>query len=243
MVEDVEALALTLRHKYGSDIDLFLLGHSWGGTLGSAFLTTKDYQKHFQGWIEVDGAHDFPTVYNESVKTYHSVGTEQIGLGNETQFWEEALKRIAEVDTFNRNQEDFSYMNITARSAEEKLTQAGLIGSSDASAAANSFVNTTFINTRSLVNASALVTNQTLFLNELLDYSASPLLHRIKIPSLILWGANDMVVPVALAQQALDSIGTVEKEMVIYPFSGHSPMITEANAFTNDVIRFIEKYK
>ncbi len=243
LVEDVEALALTLRHKYGDDIDLFLLGHSWGGTLGSAFLTTDDYQNHFQGWIEVDGAHDFPEVYRQAVKTYQSIGSEQIGLGNDLSYWEEVLKRVAEVDTINRNLEDFSYLNITARSAEEKLTLSGAINANDLSAISNSLINTTFINSKSLANASGTMTNQTLFRNELLDYSATPLLNRISIPSLILWGANDIVVPVALAQQAFDSIGSFEKELVIYPASGHSPMITDAAKFSQDVIRFIEKYK
>lgn len=48
IVEDVEALAITLRHKYGQDIQLFLMGHSWGGTLGSAVLTTENYQDIFR---------------------------------------------------------------------------------------------------------------------------------------------------------------------------------------------------
>ncbi len=243
IVEDVEALALTLRHKYGQDINLFLLGHSWGGTLGSAVLTTENYQDYFQGWIEVDGAHDFPEVYTQAVKTYQRIGAEQIALQNDVAFWQEILKRVAEVDTLNRNLEDFSYMNITARSAEENLANRGAINSGDPAAAGNSFINMTFINSPSLSNASGLTTNQILFRNELLDYSATPLLNRITIPSLILWGANDIVVPVELAQQAFDSIGSPEKELIIYPASGHSPMVTDAGAFASDVIQFIEKHK
>lgn len=243
IIEDVRALALTLRHKYGEEIDLFLLGHSWGGLLGSAVLTTKDYQNYFQGWIEVDGAHDFPELYRQSVISYNAFGAEQLSLGNDTDFWEDALDRVAEMDADNINFDDFSYLNITARTVEEKFTSLGFIKDNDPEAVANSLTNSIFINTRSLAGASGNRTNSILFREELLNYSVTDQLAEITIPSLILWGERDMVVPVALAHQAFELIGTDDKELVIYPQSGHSPMINDPLDFAADIIRFVEKYR
>ena len=243
IVEDVKALALTLRHKYGNDIDLFLLGHSWGGLLGSAFLTTNDYQDYIQGWIEVSGAHDFPELYRKSVSSYYIIGNEQIALGNDVTFWTEVLKRVDQIDSLDVNFDDFSYMNITARTVEEKLTAKGFINTTDPDAVGNSLVNTVFINSRSLAAASGNKTNETLFKNELLNYSVTDQLHKITIPSLILWGEKDLVVPVQLAQQAYDNIGSIDKEIILYPQSGHSPMVTEPDPFASDIIRFIEQFR
>lgn len=243
IIEDVRALALTLRHKYGEDIDLFLLGHSWGGLLGTAVMTTKDYQNLFQGWIEVAGAHDFPELYRQSIKGYQDIGTQQLSLRNDEEFWEGALERVAEADSININFDDFSYMNITARTVEEKLTTRGIINASDPLAISNNFINSVFINTRSIVNPSGNRTNTILFENELLNYSLTDQLPQIQIPSLILWGRYDLVVPVELGIQAFNLIGTTQKELVIYEQSGHSPMVTEPDAFAQDIITFINTYR
>ncbi|RMG69745.1 MAG: alpha/beta fold hydrolase, partial [Bacteroidetes bacterium] len=60
MAGDVEALVAVLKHHYGKDIHLFLLGHSWGGALGTSVLVRPGRQDWFRGWIAVDAAHDFP---------------------------------------------------------------------------------------------------------------------------------------------------------------------------------------
>ena len=243
IVEDIRALALTLRYKYGEDISLFLLGHSWGGLLGSACLSTADYQDLFNGWIEVSGAHDFPEVYRKSVLGFQSIGGEQLSRGNDRNFWEEVLDRIAQVDTFNINFRDFSYMNLTARTAEERLIARGVIEESDPEAGGNSLINTVFINNRTTVNSTGASTNEELFNKGLLDFSVAEDLHKIQIPSLLLWGKSDLIVPVQLGYQALDLLGSSHKELVILDRSGHSPMVNEPDIFVAKVVEFIETHK
>ena len=43
LIKDVEALILVIKEKYGADSSIFLLGHSWGGTLGTACMTCLLY--------------------------------------------------------------------------------------------------------------------------------------------------------------------------------------------------------
>jgi len=59
MEEDLDLVIDLLKHKYGSDISLFLLGHSWGGYLGNYYLRDKLKQLKVNGWIDVDGAHNW----------------------------------------------------------------------------------------------------------------------------------------------------------------------------------------
>lgn len=58
--EDVYLLINVLKKKYGPDSSIFLLGHSWGGTLGTGFMINESYQKEVAGYIQVAGAYDLP---------------------------------------------------------------------------------------------------------------------------------------------------------------------------------------
>ena len=73
MAEDVVAVTKALQQKYGAESRFFLLGHSWGGTLGSAVLIEGDNQNLFKGWIEVDGALEWIWKDTDPSKTWKSI--------------------------------------------------------------------------------------------------------------------------------------------------------------------------
>jgi pimeloyl-ACP methyl ester carboxylesterase len=80
MAEDVLALTKVIRAKFGDDSKLFLMGHSWGGTLGPAVLLKN--QDEFLGWIDVAGYHDPIGTYEEYKMVLTQSANEQIALGN-----------------------------------------------------------------------------------------------------------------------------------------------------------------
>jgi pimeloyl-ACP methyl ester carboxylesterase len=41
MISDINALVQVLKKRYGDEISLFIMGHSWGGTLSTAYLSTR----------------------------------------------------------------------------------------------------------------------------------------------------------------------------------------------------------
>ena len=56
--KDLEAVIDVIKAKY-SPSSTFLLGHSWGGVLGTAFLGNgAERQEKVTGWIEVSGGHN-----------------------------------------------------------------------------------------------------------------------------------------------------------------------------------------
>ena len=99
MVEDTYTLIQTLKVRYGNDISIFLMGHSWGGTLGTAFMVKDDYQHEINGWIEVDGAHDFPLMNIEIVKMIKELGPSEIAAGINVEEWNNALAFVNSLDT------------------------------------------------------------------------------------------------------------------------------------------------
>lgn len=234
MAHDVLLLADVLKHKYGSDISVFLMGHSWGGMLGTQTLLEDD-KNRFKGWIEIDGAHDIPETFKQSfLKVANSVET----YGDNSTFWKDIQNRISNMDSLN-----FStiYINSTAYKIESKLTSQGLIAMPETDFKLLKYP--FFVNNYLTSWVSGRITNGTLYNQELKNYTLTPRLKEIKIPTLLCWGKYDHAVPVALGEQAMQFIGSQEKELIVYEKSGHSPMITESQTFTADVIEFVERFK
>jgi len=235
MAEDVLALVKVIRKKYGGDSRFFLLGHSWGGTLGIATLLKN--QDEFLGWIQVDGTHNPRDLYLEYIANFERVAAEQIKIGNSISFWESVNKLLVDVDTeFNRD--DIQRLNNKAFEAEKKLRSDNLInrprgGRDDLVFKYNLL---TFywnvLNTQSKLDPG---------IQGILSYTDR--LPEIKTPSLILWGKHDMVVPTVLAQEAYDNLGSNIKKLVIFEKSGHSPFGGEADLFAEEVILFIDQNK
>lgn len=235
MAEDVLALVKVIKLKYGSDSRFFLLGHSWGGTLGIATLL-KD-QHEFLGWIQVDGTPNPRDMYLEYIDNFERVAAEQTQLGNSIAFWESVNELLLDIDPeFNRN--DIARLNGKAFDAEEALSSDNLIngpsGGRDDLAFKYNLV--TFywnlINTQSLLDPG---------IQGILSYTDR--LSEIKTPSLILWGKYDMVVPPSIAQETYDNLGSSVKDLVFFERSGHSPMGSESDLFAEEVNLFIDQNK
>lgn len=236
--KDVYALTLFLKQKYGNNISLFLMGHSWGGMTSAHALINTPLQEELNGWIEIDGAHDFTQNNIETYRFFIEMGKKEIAKKNEEDFWNEIIERLSEMDTANFTNKDKYFLNSKGFEAEDKLAEInkpakytaasfGLINSPNLSLA--SFISNIFINP---------IYNKDSDLNPLTNE-----LHKIKIPSQILWGKYDFVVSAKLGYTAFDLIGSFNKELYIFEHSGHSPMLNEPELFVAKVINFIEIYK
>lgn len=246
MVLDVADLTTILKHKYGDEISLFLLGHSWGGTLGTAYLQTADLQSEYKGWIEVDGAHDFTLMLRSQIRLFESIIREQLADGNSKDFWEETEDKINEIDTSKVELDDVITLNQLAYEAEARLLQDSVVrqGFLD-------FINIP-VTAKSLMFSenpitsyvSGLATNYVMTQqHDLFTSNYSDELGKITIPSLLIWGKYDLVVPPALGEQALEMLGSDHKELHILERSGHSPMLNEGGTFSNLVIDFVDTFR
>jgi pimeloyl-ACP methyl ester carboxylesterase len=75
-------------------------------------------------------------------------------------------------------------------------------------------------------------------LGALMDYSIRERLSRIEVPTLIVWGRNDILVPVGDAERYERLIGDNARS-VIFEDTGHVPMIERPNRFNELLARFI----
>lgn len=236
--DDTYNLVRLLKARYGVDSNVFLMGHSWGGTTGTYTLLNTRIEEEISGWIEVDGAHDIPMINKEAIKMFLSIGAEEVTAGRETETWQEIIDFASAVDTNNITVEDGGAINNYGYTAESLLSQ---IETSDAPTEYSHSLltrpvfslNTVFANlaTSSAIEAETEAT------------SLSSQLSEITIPTLFLWGKYDFVVPPALGVSAVNLFGSTDKELVIFEFSGHSPMDSEPELFAETIRQFVETHR
>ncbi len=241
MAGDVRALALVLKHKFGDDISLFLMGHSWGGMLGTAVITTEDYQYLFKGWIEVDGGHDLPQVYKGGIQDMIRIGRQQIQLGHDTAFWIDQVAFAESLDPDDPDGDLFGELNGRAGEAGNMLVKWGVIKEGETTGKSLGIIFNNNPVTSSI--AGSFTSGYLIDDQDLLHTSLTDDLSRVTIPCLFIWGEYDLVVSPSLARPAFEKVNTTEKSLVVFNNSGHSPMISEGDLFAQEVEAFIERYK
>ncbi|HTE33605.1 MAG TPA: alpha/beta hydrolase [Chryseolinea sp.] len=236
-VEDLDKLIDLLQQKYHHP-QIFLLGHSWGGCLGTAYLTDSKRQSKIRGWIELDGAHNNPMGDSLSLNFVSSYATQQIALNDKKDFWEYVLEWYAKNPEFTTDQlEHYSFVE----EAHGYIYDESLEGTAV-------FPNYSFDYLfESPANVTAALTNYDHVIKNFIisDIDLTPKMSNISLPALIIWGIHDGVIPYPMAEQAWSVIGTppVNKSIVTLTNSAHNGFYEEPEAFATAVRTFIEKYK
>lgn len=235
--EDLDKLIDLLREKYHQP-KIFLMGHSWGGCLGTNYLIDAGRQAKVGGWIDVDGAHDNPDGDHLSMLFVINYAQQQIAAGNDVDFWQYVISWYAENPDFTTDQlEHYAFVD----EAHGYIFDPAL-------AASEQFPNYSFAYlfespanvTASLINYNNVIKNFIIS-----DIDLTPKMGSIQIPSLIIWGAHDGIIPYPMAQQAYDALGTTpdRKRIVTLQNSAHNGYHEEPAVFADAVRTFVEEFR
>ena len=233
-VEDLDIVIDLLKKQYKPK-RLILLGHSWGGTLGTAYLIQKGSAK-VNGWIELTGGHNISGAMENSRKWLTDRAKENIKAGRSIAFWQEALDWMKKnPKTTGKLFKDYAEWifragGYTYNPAHNPDTVEGW--DVDATPAGprdmwGELFNSLYISTGGL---------------DATGINLVPKMGKIKLPTLIMWGRHDGIIPVSHAQEAYDAIGTPKskKRLVIFEKSGHTVSTEEPERFYNTVMAFIK---
>lgn len=235
--DDIYEVTLFLKQKYGQDISVFLMGHSWGGTTGTFALVNTDIQNEINGWIEVGGAHDIPKLYIDATKMFIEIGNDEISKGNNVEKWTEIVNYCADIDTNNITLDQGGDLNLYGHEAESLIE---VIDASEGTGYPHGIA-TSPIFSLSAYLSSEFTANE---INKESEFVAlTQELNQITIPTLLLWGKYDFVVPPSLGYDVLNNASTTDIELVIFNFSGHSPMVDEPDQFSLEIEDFVDSYK
>lgn len=235
--EDLDKLIDLLRHKYDSPV-IFLMGHSWGGCLGTNYLTDEARESKIRGWIDVAGAHNNPVGDFLSMQFVLDYASREIARGNEPDFWRYVISWYERNPEFTSDQlEHYAFVN----KANGYVFDPSLADS-------EKFPNYSFAYLfESPANITASLINHNHVINNFIisDIDLTPQMNSIGVPSLIIWGLHDGIIPYAMAQRAYDALGTAasHKRIVTLANSAHNGFHEEPTAFVNAVRAFVEEFR
>lgn len=237
-VKDLEKVIILLKNRYAKDIKIFLLGHSWGGSLGIKFLTTNNNQNTIKGWIEVGGGHNIPRIIELEREMVNEIGDRQISQGNYVSEWQ---ANIAKANSLNlSNVDDLFEMNKIAANSEQLMQKVDSVNNK----IENSFLGDYFFSPIDF-QSSEINSNQTFeaMKNELAALNLSNNISQITIPTLLIWGRYDFRVPPKFAQESFINYGSNQKELLIFDRSAHFVQWNEPELFFEKVKNFMDQNK
>lgn len=237
--DDLYNAVLLLKGKYGSDIKIILLGHSWGGLLGTAYLADDTHESVVDAWINSDGAHNILLLNQLARRMFIDIGNREITLGNNVSDWQEMVDYCEAItDTTNPDPSNWSSLNSFGFRAEGLLSEVN----QGASGSIGGALQQLFFSPSSPVTGGlqgAFINNQLFREVEVAQYSDQ--LHKIDVPTLVLYGRYDFVTPPGLGQEVFDEISSTDKTLIFFENSGHSPMDNQPTDFSNAVIEFVAR--
>ncbi len=211
--EDLDVLVDILHSRYEIE-HLFLWGVSWGGTLGNHYLSDPQRQAKIAGWIEMDGGDNMPLAYEISRPKIMDFATAQIAAGTREGYWRKAL------DYYEENEDKLP-------PPPQNLTHYNYVFDAggyfyDPEDGFDSFLPYMFSGPFGVDYFS----NQS-YVDRHMDIDTinlHPELGAITVPALVIWGENDLVVPVEVGQLTYEALGTAEadKTLLILENTAHT---------------------
>jgi pimeloyl-ACP methyl ester carboxylesterase len=246
-VLDTERVLDVIRARYAVR-DLVLLGHSWGGMLGTAYLLDADRQAGVRAWVEIDGAHNVKRGDALSVAWVQSRARQLIASGQDVAYWQGALDWYVANPTVT-NETFIQHSEYTGHAFDRSVV--------DESHAPDAYgLDRIFL---SASDGLALLTQlafqqypkatphsawgDTPLTRMYHDVDLTPQMGAITVPSLVMWGAYDPILPPPMADDALTALGSTDKQTVVLPHSAHTGFDEQPAEFADAVHAFVERVR
>jgi pimeloyl-ACP methyl ester carboxylesterase len=237
-IEDTEKVVQLIQDKYPGK-KLFMIGHSWGGQLAAGYLGRDGHFNDFKGWIDLDGSL-YGDLEAQMMKNYilERLPAKMAEPDVDLEYWQFIIDFYEENPAPGNYSSPEPYWYVSALGGdvydlekfweEQETPYIDLIFKS-------MFAMSFYVD--------AFYSEKTYGRWDDIDYT--PEIGNITIPSLMLWGADDGIVPAELADYVYDNLGTDPsmKEVVKIPECGHGPQHEQPETFYQEVSSFVETYK
>jgi len=237
-IEDTEKVVQLIQNKYPGK-KLFMIGHSWGGQLSAGYLGRDNHAENFKGWIDLNGS-IYGDLEAQLMKEYilERVPDKMAEPDADPEFWQFIINFYEENPAPGNYSSPEPYWYVSACEGDvydyeeyQKIAPVPYVELIFKSMFTLSFY------------VDAFYKLETYGLWDDIDYT--PELGNIAIPALMLWGAEDGIVPAPVADYVYEHLGTDPsmKEVVKIPECCHGPQNETPEIFYNEVSRFVETYK
>ncbi len=239
-IEDFEKVITVLKHRYGSDISIFVNGHSWGGFLTPAFLQKGNNQQQVKGWIQSAGAHNIPLLNQYAIQMLLEKASIEIAAGRNTEKWTE-IKDYCEGITLPMSNEESRQINIYSAEAQTITPEIpkGIPAARDIYQ----------IYTENHLPLIQLFFPYNPVTGSLADWlfqgqEVSTGMSTITVPTLLLFGKWDFVCPAPLADDIEQRIQSSFVRKRVLENSGHGLMAgADKEVYWEEVLDFVRRFR
>ena len=236
-IEDTDVLVQLIQSKYPGK-SLFMIGHSWGGALSAGYLGRNNNYSNFKGWIDLNGS-IYGDLESQLMKNWilERVPAELEKPNADVEFWQFIIDWYDENPNPGNYSDPEPYWYVSALGGDafdwEKIQAENPTPYTELifrSMFAMSFYSDSF----SMEDMKAW---------DRINYT--PELANITIPALMLWGADDGVVPAEVADYVYEHLATdvSEKNVVKLQECGHGPQHEQPDLFYTEIKSFINSNK
>ena len=237
-VEDLKKVIQVIKYRYGKNASVFILGHSFGGLITAGFVTKNDYQSLIKGWICMDGSHNYGLNDTLTRQMLSDVGKQQVTLNNHVDEWNEIIDYCnLHTGSFSLDESDQLYTyGADAETYMDSVNQISIVGM---------FLQFAF---KDDIPLTSVLVNYLYSIDsdldaELAQTEFSSALHKVTIPTLLLYGKYDFICPIGLADDIYSRISSAHKKIVISPVSGHNLFLQDESLFCTEVADFVARFK
>lgn len=244
-IEDLDQVISLLYEHYGDDIDIALMGHSWGGYLTCAYLLDPDRASSVDVWVNIDGGIHRTNFLKDDMRRIIDIANEEIIAGVMLTEWTELRNRAQSelnrnVVAYNAESQQTPFVILSE--AEEVISETSRI-----STVVNSTFNAVYLNNYQPFIASGNdFRDGSLVQQDMFDFDATveAQISNITLPTLNVYGYWDVRTALHQGEYVMDSISTpvLDKSLVILPNSGHSPMVNEPIELAETILDWLELY-
>lgn len=237
-IEDTKKIVELIQHKYPNK-KYFMIGHSWGGQLAAGYLGRDNHDAMFSGWIDLDGS-IYGEMESELMKNWilDRVPEKLAEAEADVEFWQFIVDYYEENPLPGNYSEFIPYYYVSALEGDAYNWEVTI---------ADNPIPYADLVFKSMYSFSYYVNSfgekEDMYLWDNLNYT--PEIESISIPSLMLWGAVDGVVPPEVGDYVFDHLATdlSMKKVVKIPECAHGPQNDQPEIFYEEVSNFIETYK
>ncbi len=227
-LEDTELVIDLLRQQF-PDVDIYLMGHSFGVELGWQYLAKTANQAKVKGFMVVNGIYSsYRWLYN----------MREWVLARATELNDLDAKNFA-LENPLEEESILSYPWIELYRHMYRLDGNPVSLYSDASFVSNYVFfspNLTFAQFTHGKHYGDVTESDGLVFEKADD------LQNIGIPIALFWGEKDGVVPVAMAHETYDLLTQTSRELVLFTESWHEPFVTENKKFITATRLFVDNH-
>jgi len=237
-IEDTERIVQLVQSKYPGK-KLFMMVHSWGGQLSAGYLGRDGNFTNFKGWIDLNGS-IYGDLESQLMKNYimERVPAKMVEPDADLEYWQFIIDFYEENPAPGNYTSPEPYWYVSAVGGDvydyEKYQEEVKIP----------YLDLIFKSMFSMAfYIDAFYSDETY--GKWDDINYTPELANITIPALMLWGADDGIVPAEVADYVYEHLGTDPsmKEVVKIPECCHGPQHEQPEIFYDEVSSFVETYK